>query len=223
MPHHYLTASRRLRTLGLTGGSLVVLAVAGLTATQAFAAGGAGHRTSHHAVAGSGAHLPAHHSADAGADAGVGGAAVTPNSTTSLADAVDAAVDGAGKATDYKPDIVQPGPDSRGVKLSQVAYVPTGSSAFAGVQVFYGTPDSAGLDQPTGADWTWKDVTTTTLADGSRVRTAVGDDGGIVAAERTVDGVVEMAYSYAPVGGGHSALTPDELVRVVAQLTPSGS
>jgi hypothetical protein len=129
-----------------------------------------------------------------------------------------------GKVTGEQPNILEPGSGPAVLKFSQVRFAPTGGTGFASVQVIYRR-----LDMPAPGNaypGSWKNHTTTTLADGSVVRTQVTDDGSIVEAERTVGGVVETAFSYAsPMDGkdGHAALTADQLTQVVAQLTPPTS
>jgi hypothetical protein len=214
MSTHQSTTRHGRRTIGLVCGSLAILAIAGTTATQAFAAAGhTSQRTAHHAAITLGTHQG--HK--------VGPAAkVLTNTTTSLAEAIDAVAADTGKVGGEQPNLLEPGSDPRALRVSQAQFVPTGGSTFASVQVFYSRPGLGGLGAEGGV-WNWKHTGTATLADGSVVRTAEGDNGSIVAAERTVDGIVETAYAYASVKDGPAALTADQLTQVVAQLTPPTS
>lgn len=214
------------RTL-LVGASIAAVAVAGGTATQAFATGG-------HGAAHTSGHQSAHAVSHPGRSGHAAHAAASAGGTTSLADAITSVVPGTVSDQTSQSDVfattskaLAPGLE-RPISWSALQFAPGGGSGQGTVYAFFDKPDSTGAkaiicgDDPESG-YTWQSCQTSTLPDGSQAKTAVSSDGEAALVEHIDGGVVERVYAFAPSKGAGTVLSTDQLTKVVAELTPPAS
>jgi hypothetical protein len=214
------TGLRVRRTLGVAAASVAVLAVAGVSATQAFAASGHHHTSVRGVVVAAGAVKHAN-------------PAKAPRARTNTDNPLAAAIAAVAQGTISNVDD-SPLPASLHNPLTQATgldFTPADGSGES--QVFVAYHPAGYYSSPEGyIDWRPPHVVgyqVSDLPDGSRVRTftAPQDTGELAVAERLVDGRVETLSDWSPtdaqgdfIPGGHPALSADQLKQVIARLAP---
>ena len=231
-------AARGRRGIALTVGSLAVLALAGTTATQAFASQGA------HAFAHQGTHrhaafaaLTSHHLSDQAEGGRNDKETPFAKAGSELAKAVTDVVPGT--TTDVSGARVTSSNNPKSVE-ARLTLAPADGSAGGPVTAAFVPEASYGGSHGKAETRAWlktcrgtaPDCQTSTLPDGSLVRVSSthqevsGGTWEMNVVERDIHGVVEVVVAYGPrdadgtVTAPHASLTTDQLVDVASRLAP---
>jgi hypothetical protein len=206
MPNH---AAPRIRTRRVLGGALVTaVAVAGASTTVASAhAGSSSHRSSAHAG----------HATAKRAVTSARSDSTTTSHDGSFVDAVASVVPGTSKVLQDGSIPVIGGPTDapRSMHFTSLGFTPQGASGDAGIHLWVHGPSITMAPACGTAYPHWQHCETTTLPDGSRMRTADANGGAMTLAERTVGGIVETAIAYPVLGDSRAVLSPDQLAQAL--------